>query len=283
MSFLNTAFATPSRLRGVYRFVLHAPKQSVSRETLLKMVAPSALWKSPDKDKPDMAIATLNEGVKAGLFIEQGDDVALNPALPTNCLHPATGDAALPDALAQLMVHGEENQDFARMGAWYLAQDTLRQVGNWNDVEEAMIRQSGSPMFKMNSARYGQFEDWFCFLGFGWLHGTSGLVPDPTAFLRRQLPGLFDRGPGMERPIAQIMADLAERWPIFEGGRIRRETDLQAPARESQVLSPATAIALFRLQLDGMIRLDYKSDAQGLQLPKGGSHFAYTHVTLLKA
>jgi hypothetical protein len=283
MSFLNSAYATPSRLRGIYRCVLKSPKQTVSRETLLKLVTPEAMLKAAGKENSGMSNAALLEGLKVGLFLEQGDDIILNPSLPKACLIPATGDAALPEVLAQLMVHGEENHDFALMGAWYLAQDTLRPLGNWKTVEDTMIRQFGGPLFKMTNARFGQFEDWFCFLGLGWVQGGTGVVPDPTAFLRRQLPSLFDQGIGMERPIGQLMADLAERWPIFEGGSIRRETDPQAPKREPQALSTATAVALFRLQLDGMIRLDYRSDAQGLQLPKGDTYQAFTHVTLQKA
>lgn len=276
MSFLNTAYATPSRVRGVYRYLLQSKGQKENRESLLAAIAPTVL-----SETQAMAKGALGEGIKLGLFREEGDVVMIAPDLPREARDPISGDALLPTTIARLIFANDENRDFARVAAWYLGQEPFDAPGDWDAAQAAMVDETGTNRFNLNDARYGQFEDWFCYLGFG-AHYAGRLMPEPSAYLRSHLPALFAAAPGKNRLLVDFLADLAKLSPVFEGGELRREADLSAPEGESRELSRATALALWRLQDLKIVELSYSSDGAYVLLPTEGAAERMSHITLLK-
>jgi hypothetical protein len=43
MSVLKTALATPSRMRGIFRYLLQAPKQRENKEKLTRLLSPDEI------------------------------------------------------------------------------------------------------------------------------------------------------------------------------------------------------------------------------------------------
>ncbi|MEH2094342.1 protein DpdG [Nostoc sp.] len=118
------------------------------------------------------------------------------------------------------------------------------------------------------------YHDWMRYLGFAWGHtlGVSGeklvkvTVPDPTAYIQRNLKLLFNGQ--QEITIQDFINRLAKQCPLFETGKFREEVEAQIGTRETNFLSTSTAFALFRLHDEGEIQLEGKSDATLMILPK---------------
>lgn len=209
-----------------------------------------------------------------GLLVEDEESrVGINPDLPSAARDRRYGMARLPLTITDLVLRGnEENQDLARLLAWYLAQDVGSAPGDWESLSPVLGRQVGSERLDLtNNARFGQFKYWVCFLGFGWCHvreGKEWLVPDPTAHLRRRMAEIF--GSDSRLSPAQAMQRLAEVCPVFEGGWARRDVEDQIGQRPERTISSATAHAWFRLQDEGLVEVEARSaDADVLLFPEG--------------
>ena len=76
MSVLKTALATPSRMRGIFRYLLQAPKQRENREKLTGLLSPDELSEGRNKSaEHPMFDAALRESIKCGLLIEDNEDI----------------------------------------------------------------------------------------------------------------------------------------------------------------------------------------------------------------
>ncbi len=296
MSVVTEAYAVPSRLIGVYRFLLRARGQSETAEVIEKTLAPASLVRADDGEGQseregggrDMVRKTVSECLGMGLLAEEDGQVRLNPVLPEAARDPATAEAALPVTLAQLFfaTGRDANHDLGRQIAWYLAQDAFHAPGTWPEVERAVSEHFGDDRLGLtNNARYGNFEDWACFLGFGWMHvrgGKSVLTPDPTAHLRRRLPEILPGKPRTRHALPDVTNRLAQVCPVFESGFLRADIDRVLP-REPGRLSSATALAWLRLRDEGLVELTQESDATTLLLPDGDRVEPVSHVILLRA
>lgn len=105
-------------------------------------------------------------------------------------------------------------------------------------------------------------------------------VADPTAYIRRHLPQLLDRA-GEEVALPNFMQVLADRAPVFEGGRFREGIEEKVGRREPNHLSESTAFALLRLEEEGHIELTMPSDATALNLPTAGNVRRFSHINWL--
>ncbi len=117
-----------------------------------------------------------------------------------------------------------------------------------------------------------QMDDWMRYLGFAWGHALKGktvTVPDPTAYLKRNIKNLFHEQ--QEILLTDFITRLAKKCPLFETGKFREEVEAEIGRRQPNYLSTSTAFALFRLQDEGYIKLDRKSDADLMMLPKVNS------------
>lgn len=271
MSVLKEPLATPSRVRGVFRYLLSTKNQREKTELLEKILSPDELVKNAPSPRP-MLRRTINEMVKVGLLVKEEEEIAINSDLPENARNPQLGDSLLPDTLAELFFasNNEDEEDFGRVCAWYLAQEIYDAPGNWEEVERQVDRQKVGDFLKMsNNVLHGQLDDWMCYLGLAWGHALGGkriTVPEPTAYLKRSIKDIFNEY--KEILLTDFITRLASKCPVFETGKFREEVEAEIGRRQPNYLSTSTAFALFRLQDEGYIKLVRKSDADLMLLPK---------------
>ncbi len=271
MSVLKTGLAHPSRMRGIFRYLLHVKGQSEKVEVLERIVSPDKLVEGKSTPRP-MFNDALRESIKCGLLVKEDNAIAINPNLSEDAKNPELGDKLLPDTLTNLLFasENEDEEDFGRVCAWYLAQDIYDAPGNGKEVETRVSEQKVGEFLKMSSDRlFVQMDDWMCYLGFVWHHGLGGktvTVPDPSIYIKRNLQDLFA---GQEEITTKdFITRLATKCPLFETGKFREEVESKIGRRSPNHLSTGTAFALFRLQDEGYIKLDRKSDADLMLLPK---------------
>ena len=292
MSVVTEAYAVPSRLIGVYRYFASRRGRSESVESVVNLLSPDSL-RATGKDTDsegggrDMVRNTVREAVAMGLLAELDGEVALSPPLIDGLKDPLA-EAALPKTLADLFFRPERdsNHDLGRQTAWYLAQDAYAAPGTWPEVEKAVSEHFGEDRIGLtNNARYGNFEDWVCYLGFAWTHVRGGkdvLTPDPTAQLRLRFSELFPGNMKTRHTLPDVMSRLARDCPVFEGGFLRDEIERLLP-REAGHLSSTTALGLLRLRDEGLIELTQESDAATMLLPDGDRVEPVSHVVILRA
>ena len=97
MSVLANPYVTPSRIRGVYRYLLlEASDKGENRDRLEKLMMPASLQSSDKAVSRDMVHQTIHEGIQMGLFAEAEDRVQVHPNLPKIALSRKSGDRVLP-------------------------------------------------------------------------------------------------------------------------------------------------------------------------------------------
>jgi hypothetical protein len=290
----SNQYASSSRVRGVFRYLLTKTGQRESREKLEKFLSPESLIRGSDSDTATrgMIKGTINECLKMELLIEEreGDDtiVAINPELPTEAKSKSKGDGLLPQTLSGLMmtVDRDANQNLATIIAWYLTQDAYTAPGNWAEIQAALLQQVGADLLGMNDARHSQFVDWICFLGFAWRHNLKEkdlLTPDPTVYLRGAMLSIIPQRGGQPIPLGDFILKLGARCSVFETGVYRIEVENKVRSRETeQHLSSTTAFALLRLQDEKVVELSKRSDAPVYTFPDGNQIQSYSHIKRLK-
>ncbi len=281
MSILKTGRAKSSRIQGIFRYLLQVEGQRKNKNLLENIMSPEKLVehipenKERLKDKKmsrPMFNDSLRESIKCGLLVKEDEEIAINPDLPEDARNPLLGNKLLPDTLTNLFFasNNEDEEDFGRVCAWYLAQDIYDAPGNAKEVENQVSEQKVGDFLKMTSDPFfNQMDDWMRYLGFAWGHTLGGkpiTVPDPTAYIKRNLKHLFNGQ--KEITIQDFINRLAKQCPLFETGKFREEVETQIGTRETNFLSTSTAFALFRLHDEGDIQLYRQSDSAFMILPK---------------
>ncbi|AFY67280.1 protein DpdG [Geitlerinema sp. PCC 7407] len=295
MSVLKNVEATPSRIRGVFRYLLNTRGQREKKSSLERILSPDYFVKDkPEKDRYSMARAAINEGIKSGLFISDNEDIALHPNLPVKAKNPQFGDEFLPTVLSQLFFNLDnyENHDLAILCAWYLHQDIFEAPTDSESMVESFSEQVGAiqisglsdgETYKLNDERLRQFEYWFCFLNFGWRHsvlGKKAIVPDPTNYLRKVLKDVFKQKNSELIPVNEFILNLGRYCPVFESGAFRDEIEQKVGQREHNYLSSVTSVSLRRIEEEGLIKLDKLSDT-AVWVFLDGSDSRISHITWL--
>lgn len=281
MSVLRAAFCTPSRVRGVYRYLLKMIDQRENRKKLEKIMSPDPLIQGGNRD---MIRQTINECIKMGLLKEDNDIIAINEVLPRESRKPDTGDVLLPITLANLLFDKEnnENEDFGKVTSWYMSQDIYNAPGNWKSAEDILLHKNPiDGKLGLNSTRFDQFEDWACFMGLAWRYSVKGekkLIPDPTRYLRECLGEIFEREQGKSLTVSQTLGSLSDKCPVFEGGRLRGEIEVLIGGRKEKHLSTVTAFALLRLHDDKTIQLIQESDADVVIFPSVHNNYRFSKI-----
>lgn len=281
MSVLKQVLATPSRVKGVVRYLLQCRKQQEKIETLERILSPETLISKGEDKKVsrDMVHSTILECIKMGLLIREEEIISVNPALSLK------DDTELPNTLLKLILSPDnsENYDLAIVMAWYLAQDFYEAPKNWQEAEEN-LKQIDSSLLGLDRTRFYQFEDWACYLGLAWRHNLGKtknpiLVPDPTASLRQALPRLFEQS-GEILLMQEFMSRLAKTYPIFELGSFREDVEGKlADRKQLNNLSSVTTISLLRLKDEGLIQLSKLSDSEVFILNDGDDVQRISHIT----
>lgn len=274
MSVLKTEKANPSRIRGIFRYLLQTKDQKEQIRVLERLLSPDKLVEGKSEPYP-MFRDALKESIKCGLLIKEAEEIAINPLLSEEARSPDLGDKLLPNTLCDLFFasDNQDEEDFGLVCAWYLAQDIYDAPGDWKAVDKQVDKQRVGDLLKMSSnTLYGQMEDWMCYLGLAWghaLNGTRVTVPDPTVYIEQNLKHLFDGQKATKMLMKEFIDKLAKKCPLFETGKFREKIEANIGGRpQENYLSTGTAFALFRLQDEGYIKLERESDAELMILPK---------------
>ena len=235
MSVLKTSLANPSRMQGIFRYLLYAKEQREKREVLEQIISPNKLVEHINDPRP-MFRAALNESLKCHLLIEDDSYIAINPDLPEEARSIESGTQLLPSTFANLFFASgnEDEKDFAYDCAWYLAQDIYDTPGTWEDVQQKVYQQKVGEFLKLSSDRlFDQLGDWMCYLGLAWSHSLGGkvLVPDPTVYIRRNLGLLFNQQTDEKILLNEFINRLAIKCPLFETGKFREAVEANIGVR----------------------------------------------------
>ena len=232
MSVLSQPYAVPSRVLGVYRYLLQARGQNESLDVLCRLLRTEPLIGRSDRASDandegggrEMVRKTIQEcGSMRLLMIEPDDTVRIHPDLSKQARDPALAEGLIRLTISGLFFQRDNptNHDFGYILAWYLAQDVYNPPGHWNTVDKALRTQVGGDRFGVtNNVPYAMLEDWATFLGFVWMHslkGKSVMTPDPTAHLKVLLPEVFLGRKRIRQAMPEVMHRLSADMP-----RIRR-------------------------------------------------------------
>lgn len=281
-----------SRVFAVFRYLLNQKDYKDERQTLELLLSPAALLHGGDGSAPSRAMVrgTIHESLKMKLLteFEETKEIGLHRALPPAVFARPTGEKLLPFTLANLILTTENlaNENLALVITWYLSQNAHSAPGNWDQFEARWRDQVGGNLVSMNNARYRQFIDWICFLGFAWRHSLQRnlvITPDPTQYLRRALHYVFQEDKTNTLTMKDFMNRLSILCPVFEGGayRTRIETETRVDERGPNRLSTVTSLGLLRLQDERLVELIKLSDADLFILPDGERIHRYSHIKLL--
>jgi hypothetical protein len=303
MPLLNPPQILPAVARVLFRALQAADGFGLPRTELAKSVAPAALPRGTDSPPGNGSKGfddTLTACVTIGLFDRDGDIIRLHPELPSQTrdrrqrdhyFRPLVRDLILRDALNHgLWDSSEGARDLTRALAWYLAQDPLRPPASWNEpdgVDVAQERQfpAGVRIFS-NDTRWGAFDRWATFLGFGSSLPRAGktvLVPDPTEAIRHAVPSVLT---SQRMEIGVVIEGLGNRIPVLDGGTYRRDVETrmkpEAILSRDDLLSPSLAHALFRLREERIIVLEDLPDLSlKIRIPEHfGPERTITHASL---
>jgi len=308
MALLNPPETLPGVARVLFRALQAADGFGLPKDELAASVAPAALPRG-ERAAPGPGSRgfdhTLAACLTISLFERDGDVIRLHPGLPDSArdrrrrdqeFRPLVCDLVLADAVNHgLWDSSEGARDLTRALAFYLAQNPLRPPGPWNDpdgVDVAQERQfrAGEVIFS-NDTRWGAFDRWATFLGFGsrlprscqLTRDKDVLVPDPTEVIRRVIPLELT---GQRQEISVVVERLSQRIPVLDGGSYRREVEAKMKPEtirgSAEELSPSLAHALLRLRGEQVIVLEDLADAPlKVRLPEGfGPGRTITHASL---
>ena len=303
MALLNPPQILPNVALVLIRALRAADGYALVKEELASAVAPAALVRGEDAPAGPGSKGfddTLTACLTIGLFEREGDVVRLHPALPDDLrdrrrqpdVRPLIRELVLGEKLNLGLWESDQGaRDLTRALSWYLAQDPLRAPRPWNEplgVDVVQERQfpSGERIFS-NDTRWGAFERWATFLGFGVRipreTNKRVLLPDPTEAVRAVLPTVLAE---TRVEIAAVIEDLSRVLPVLDGGSYRREVEVRmrpdAVVASEEQISPSLAHAFLRLRDDRVIVIEDLADApMKMRLPDGfGPERTITHLSL---
>lgn len=175
--------------------------------------------------------------------------------------------------------------DFVRGAAWLLAQNIYGLPSARSGIEPIEAEQVGQEKaIFTNDVRWNGIRHWMRFLGFA--TGDSGSFQvDPTQAIRSELTDVF--GPRVDIPAREFLELLSLRLPILDFGlyRVQVEESLN-PQRwtrpGSGQVSMSLSIALRRLELGNVIRLEGKADTGSSYRLTGNNYRPWTGFESVK-
>lgn len=279
----SNQYASASRVLGVCRYLLLEKNGREKRRVLEALMSPTSMrGEVPPASSPDrrpMISGTIAEAIKMGIISEDGESVVLRPDLTKG--DPEDIFQRFHVILADLVLaeDNSENHDLALSIAWFLGLSVFTPPATWDAVQTAITNQGVTELLELsNNARYSQFVDWACFLGFAWRDPRGALVPNPTPQLRDRLADVFRED--LILTMGEATERIAELLPVMEGGRLRTRVDALVRVRPAGFLSESTATAWFNLAEENRVELIYEADAPHLVLPDGSDGKRVSRVRL---
>jgi len=236
-----------------------------------------------DKSVSDRFRGVLSNWIDLGLFVENNKQIELHPKFVKN-----RGESIdsftdrLPSFCRQLIFEPQNciplwpeggglteegvgrTADFVRGMAWALAQD----IYNFPTVSAKAIldldleqRTAGKFIF-LNETRPHGLRFWARYLGFATGEGAFFQI-DPTLAIRGELASIF--GARKELSASDFLNSLCVNLPVLDFGRYRQEVEshLNQTAWRKPAgghISMSLSLALRRLDLDNIIKLEGKAD-----------------------
>jgi hypothetical protein len=248
----------------------------MDEQTLTSLCAPPAVIADPQQLRH-----TITRWKQIGVLEEQDRQLTLNSSVASVELDDM---ASLRYALLGFVLSRKNNGwvsggsddsptgDWTRAAAWVLTQDLYRFPKNYNGAEELENEQRVEPRVFQNDTRWSGFVEWAMFLGLGW-QTKGGPIFEPSFAVAAALPTVFRNA--REQPFSEFLTGLASILPILDTGTYASTVHVQVgrPWRipSGDQVSPCLSAALERLDVDGTIRLESRSDApQVWLLGRGG-------------
>jgi len=295
MTILNLASdGLPPILITLTSLVVH--HKNISRDELINISVPHAGVAS------DKVRQTLSKWTNLGLFVEDTGQIRMSVELSRGETAELFADR-LPTVCRNLALRSEHGDplwstdsterstgstaDLCRALSWWLAQDIYTIPTDPERIESLATMQlkAGYFIFMNKSNRWPGFRAWAKFLGFA-VGDDSNIFCDITAALRSDLMDILKIGETISA--SEFISRLAARLPVLDTGYYRVEVEkVMRPeawsAPPAGNLSTAVSFALQRLQKQGVIGFETRSDASSkLTLTRQGGRpwESFTHVSL---
>ena len=300
MALLNPPELRASLMVTIVLYLSQRRGQRDKRTRLIDSVSPPTLSEANDSQL-DVRV-NLTSAIELGLVASDGDIVTLTPEA-RNAAKGGSDDIA--SLLRSLVLSPNLNsapwgrqsgaRDLTNALAWFLtftandapvrmegespsaktAQEAdfgPRQARRENDDEE-----DGGGWPISNAMRWNPFRRWACSLGFAWSTPTGRLVPDPTRAIRDTLPRIFDEQTTFDGQT--FLKALGSELPVLETGVYREfvQENWRRPVPKQQSLTAATTDALKRLDAEGCLEFEDRSDAPRISMVDGTT---FSHVSI---
>lgn len=276
----------PSRILGLLR-ILSVSKSGYPREEVTALMQPEPLLREgrkkggptdddeqENKKKPDLANEAIATALDLGLveaYRDGHDREALR--VPESVRRGLQGDGAFSDEegwrrlAAAALQNGDRDNAFAEFCAW-LQFHTASRIPTDEVAIRKALEDDGLELDRLqirNKAALQNAFYWSHYLGLSWHRRpgrvTDGVVPDPSACLRRRIDDVLPHRLG-EIHIRELRARIGAVCPALDGGvhheRVaRRLAERNRPnALASDRLTPGLSFALRHLRDVGVI--DYR-------------------------
>ena len=163
-----------------------------------------------------------------------------------------------------------KSADFCYTACWMLSQDVFTCPGGSHASIEGPLEKnqvSEEPYPFSNNTRWDGFRDWAVFFGLGyWTPTGRGRVfhTDPAEAIRVRLTEVF----GSKKELTQdaFFSALRDLLPILDQGDLRTKSEKNFGgnwrAPQPNEVSPSLTRALYRLEQEGLVKIDSRHDAQ---------------------
>lgn len=270
---------------------------SKSRSELLK-----ACGAELDAVDPKHLNQSLTRWTELGLFAAEDGVVALREPYRSSLGRNADiAEARLPKVAREIALapdnnarfwDAEENRsaDFSRGLSWILAQDVYTLDTSSHQrvaaLESTQVADHAKRMLQ-NDTRWNGLRTWMLYLGFA--RGGAQVTIDPTEAVRDLLPSIFGQDETLLAPI--FVERAASALPVLDGGAYRlkieevlKDSSWTRPGEGH--LSTAFSRAIQRLDREGLIAAEKKSDSEGGIMLMGVDQRPWrsmTHIRRLQA
>lgn len=256
MSILSVLEAVPNRIQLLGRTI--AAEGPMSRADLQGFV------QQPD---PSQFNNIVREAVRLG-FLSEDKTLGLSLAVPKKVANDVEEFRlfCFERLITRSPDHNDENSSFPRAAAWFLSRPTWPQLRWGGEVRQYINEElQGDDFFDLtNESRAQMFAYWAQFLGLmerTFFDGVTYCSADPARAIESIARSILR--PGSSFAIRDFLSELSSKAPVLEGGVFRKEAEGRSKKRrDDQAISPATSLALLRLELKGTLSFEEASDAE---------------------
>lgn len=267
MSVISTVVAVPNRLEVLWSILRDAGAKGIERDELQRMIVPKSLGSADEEEKGEK-INVFKGSLKE--LISSGFAEIIDKKIVLTIVEPDSFLGCVERLLLSPNINVDSKQGYlAGSIAWFLTREPTKPLP-WRTAPHNALRadfcETPRTFEITNDSGWQNFAYWARFLGYATvieIGGQSMVVPDPKIALNRHLDTALPAG--QEMPVGAFLRNLASLTPVFENGAAHRavEERLKQNRRLSpHQLSPATSLALRRLQIAGDLRLIRHDDAE---------------------